>query len=122
MEFMQTKSEEMNASLHPKRRMSRLGVVLCSFYLLIIATCLALSLSAGGDFKGQFVFMQLPIALQEALLVSLLQAVGLVSWLAELGWMEAYLLLGLPTFVALYAFGWVIETAVRRMMRAESHG
>ena len=87
--------------------MSRIGLIFCGVYAAIILGCVALSLSAGGDPKGQFVFMQLPIALQG----SLAQQLGLGSQLAGLSWFWAYALFGIPTFALLYAVGWLITRA-----------
>jgi hypothetical protein len=85
--------------------MSRLGLFLCALYAATIATCLAFAYDAGSDFKGQYVFLQLPIALQ----MSLLQELGIASQLRHISWATAYLLLGLPTFALLYIAGWLID-------------
>ncbi|RYX80075.1 hypothetical protein EON83_30175 [bacterium] len=62
---------------------------------------MAVSLSAQGDPKGSFVFLQLPIALQGALL----QALGLGEFLASLSWVSAYIVIGIPTMIFLYVIG-----------------
>ena len=79
---------------------SKVGIVLCVVYALIIATFV---MSAqGADNKGAFVLMQLPIAFQMALVPS--------SLLPEnLSWLNAYLLFATPTFLLLYFFGWFLE-------------
>lgn len=84
--------------------MSRIGLFLCALYAAAIATCLAFAYDAGNNFKSQYVFLQLPIALQ----ISLFQELGLVSHLRHASWAAAYLLLGLPTFALLYFVGWCI--------------
>lgn len=89
--------------------MSKFGLAFCLTYLLAILTCLGFALTADGDPKGQFVFAQIPIALQG----SLAAALGFGPTLARLSWPEAYLYLAGPTFVLLYAVGWLI-TKVRR--------
>lgn len=89
--------------------MSKIGTALCLTYLLAILVCLGFALTAHGDPKGQFVLMQIPIALQG----SLAFALGFGPTLADLSWPEAYLYLAVPTFVLLYAVGWVI-TNVRK--------
>lgn len=88
--------------------MSRLGLVLCAIYAAIILVCVAISLSADGDPKGQFVFMQLPIAMQ----AGLVQTLGFGSALASLSWPAAYALLGLPVFALLYGVGWLLSRAL----------
>lgn len=81
--------------------MNRLGLVLCALYGTVIAVCVALAMTAGGDPKGRFVFLQLPIALQ----ASALDALGL-GWLIErLTWGTAYLALAIPTLAMLYLAG-----------------
>lgn len=44
--------------------MSRIGKNLCLIYALIIFGCFVVALLVGGYFKGYFVFLQLPMALQ----------------------------------------------------------
>ncbi len=85
--------------------MSRIGKVLCLIYALIIVACFTVAYSADGDFKGQYVFLQLPIALQ----MFGIDAIGLSSKLQNLSWVGAYVLLGLPTFLLLYFVGWAID-------------
>ena len=85
--------------------MSRIGKTLCLIYALVIAVCIALAYSAGGDFKGQYVFLQLPIVIQMAGI----DAIGLSPKLQNLSWVGAYALLGLPTILFLYLVGWVID-------------
>jgi hypothetical protein len=84
--------------------MSRVGLVFCALYALIIAACVCWAYSV-GDPKGHFVILQLPIALQGTLLVSL----GLLPILVNLSWFAAYLLIGLPTFMLLYLLSWLID-------------
>lgn len=85
--------------------MSRYGLLFCAIYATVICICLALAFSAGGDFKGQFVFLQLPIALQGAAL----QFLGLGSLLATLSWVAAYVAIAIPTFGLLYFTGWFLQ-------------
>lgn len=85
--------------------MSRIGKILCLIYALIIIGCFAVAYSADGDFKGQYVLLQLPLALQMAGI----NAIGLSPQLQNLSWVGAYVLLGLPTFLFLYFVGWVID-------------
>lgn len=85
--------------------MSRIGTTLCLIYALIIIVCFAFAYSADGDFKGQYVFLQLPIVLQMAGI----DAIGLSPKLQNLSWVGAYGLLGLPTFLFLYFVGRAID-------------
>jgi len=85
--------------------MSRIGKTLCLTYALIIAICIAFSYSADGDFKGQYVFLQLPIVIQMAGI----DAIGLSPKLQNLSWVSAYGALCLPTFLFLYFVGWAID-------------
>ena len=85
--------------------MSRIGKTLCFTYALIIAVCITFSYSAGGDFKGQYVFLQLPIVIQMAGI----DAIGLSPKLQNLSWVSAYGALCLPTFLFLYFVGWAID-------------
>ena len=78
---------------------------MCALYATATAGCIALAYSASDDFKGQFVFLQLPIALQGALL----QTLGLGPILGQLTWVTAYLFIALPTFAFLYFTGWSIS-------------
>jgi hypothetical protein len=85
--------------------MSRVGLFLSALYAAVIVICLAFAYDAGSDFKGQYVFLQLPIALQS----SLLQWLDHTSSIGHLSWAAAYLLFGLPTFALLYLVGWLID-------------
>ncbi|KQZ68323.1 hypothetical protein ASD55_14825 [Rhodanobacter sp. Root561] len=69
--------------------MSKIGTALCLTYLLAILVCLGCAMAAHGDPKGQFVFAQIPIALQGSLAAGL----GFGPALAGLSWPEAYLYL-----------------------------
>jgi len=74
-------------------------------YGIVIAACVAIAFSKKYDFKSRFVLLQLPIALQCALL----DALGLTPYLARVSWLGTYALLGLPTFAFLYLVGWFID-------------
>ena len=94
----------MNSALMKLKNMNRLGIVFCSIYALIIIICFTVSFLA-DDFKGQFVFLQLPIALQSAFIVAL----GFAPILQNLSWVSAYVILGLPTFLILYFNGKIMD-------------
>ena len=81
---------------------SKFGIGLCVVYALIIAVCVFSA--QGADNKGAFVLLQLPIALQMAIVPK-----SLYSTLENLSWLRAYLLFGTPTFLILYLFGWFLE-------------
>lgn len=89
--------------------MSRIGKNLCLVYALIIFGCFVVALSVDGDFKGYFVFLQLPIALQ----MTGIDAIGLSSELQNLSWVVVYIIIGIPTFLLLYFVGWAIEAVVQ---------
>ncbi|HLO76781.1 MAG TPA: hypothetical protein VK196_10045 [Magnetospirillum sp.] len=84
--------------------MSRVGIILCALYALVIAACVASAFSS-DDFKGSYVLLQLPIALQ----IALISALGLAPLMRNLNWLETYALLATPTFAVLYGLGWVLE-------------
>ncbi|MFY3680982.1 hypothetical protein [Achromobacter xylosoxidans] len=89
------------------------GIVFAALYLAIVILCIAGALSADGDDKGRFVLLQLPLALQLALLHEL----NLDRQLGELSWVGGYLLIGLPTLALFYAVGWGLEKLVRAAFR-----
>jgi hypothetical protein len=83
------------------RSLSRIGLGLCAAYLFVSAASAGYGALAATDSKGQAVFLQLPVALQGALL----ESIGLGSFLVGLSWPAAYLVLGLPTLAVLYGLG-----------------
>ncbi|CAB3634349.1 MAG: hypothetical protein J0I68_26005 [Achromobacter sp.] len=89
------------------------GIVFAALYLAIVILCIAGALSADGDDKGRFVLLQLPLALQLALLHEL----NLDRLLGELSWVGGYLLIGLPTLALFYFAGWGLEKLVRAAFR-----
>jgi hypothetical protein len=84
---------------------SKVGSRLCLAYALFAAASVGYGALAVGDSKGRFVFMQLPIVLQAAVL----DGGGLSSLLSGLSWPAAYLILGLPTLALLYGLGVLID-------------
>lgn len=83
---------------------SRTGLWFCAPYLAIIAVCMGFAYLGKFDPKGSFVFLQLPVALQAALLVKL----GFAEAFRLLPGWAIYVLLIAPVFVVLYAMGaWV---------------
>ena len=85
--------------------MSRIGLFFCAIYATAICICFALAFSAGGDLKGQYIFLQLPIALQGGAL----QSLGLGPLLANLSWGMAYIVIATLTLGLLYFVGWLLQ-------------
>lgn len=98
-------------------RHCKTGLVLAGLYVAIIIACFVVASNAGGDTKGRFVFLQLPLAFQ---MVGL-DALGLRHWLYGLGWVEAYLWIGLPTLVLFYAVGCGLGYLGRLVVRIAAH-
>jgi hypothetical protein len=86
--------------------MSKMGMIFCLIYMLIIILCCSLALWANGDPKGQFVLLQIPLVLFAQL--DILRKIGLDTLLLN-SWFVGYLVIVPPTFVLLYCFGWFIE-------------
>lgn len=80
---------------------NKTGLALCAIYLLLTGLCLWAAYSAGADFKGQFVMLQLPIALQ----LGLLDFVGFGALTHNLSWLTGYLILVPLTLLFLYSVG-----------------
>lgn len=89
------------------------GIVFAALYLAVVILCIAGALSADGDDKGRFILLQLPLALQLALLHDL----NLDRLLGDLSWTGGYLLIGLPTLALFYFAGWCLEKMVRAAFR-----
>jgi hypothetical protein len=87
---------------------SKVGSRLCLAYALLSAAFVAYGALAVSDSKGRFVFLQLPIVLQAAILDGL----GLSPLLSGLSWPAAYLIIGLPTLALLYSFGALVDRAL----------
>jgi hypothetical protein len=85
--------------------MSKTGLSLCALYALVIAVCIGFVFLGGPDPKGRYMFLQIPIVFQSALIVSL----GLAKFCENLSWPAAYLLLASPAFVLLYGLGAFID-------------
>jgi len=81
-----------------------IGLNLCAIYLAATAACWAIAWSAGADFKGRFVFLQLPIALQAALV----DALGFSPQLSGLSWFACYAIFLPLTLGLLYGVGWLV--------------
>lgn len=91
--------------------MSKIGFILCFLYSLIAGLCVLASVSSTGDPKGEFVLLQLPLALQ----LAALDWLGLSSALSNLSWVAAYMLIGPPTLALLYSVGWALGKLVHAL-------
>jgi len=89
-------------------KISKIGTTLAGLYLLATACCVAFAL-ATNDSMGRFVILQLPFALQAALLPP-----AAMDALRALSWTGAYALLVVPTTVALYVLGALVSALVSR--------
>lgn len=93
-------------------RPSKLGLSLAGIYAFLTAAAIIAAVGV-GDSKGQFVFLQLPLVLQMALLVAVLPE-ALTARLVDVSWPTAYLLIWPPTALVFYAAGSGIDALVRR--------
>lgn len=85
--------------------MSRIGLWLCGIYVAAIAACVGFVFLGNTDPKSNYVFLQLPIALQSAIVVKL----GLGPLLKDVSWPTAYALLACPVFALLYGLGALVD-------------
>ena len=85
--------------------MSRVGLLLCGIYAATIAACVGFVFLGSTDPKGNYVFLQLPIALQSAIVASL----GMAPLLRDVSWPVAYVLLASPVFAPLYGLGALVD-------------
>lgn len=90
--------------------MSRLGLLLCVPYALFIVVCVGIVSLAGGDDTSQFVFLQLPLTGQ----IALVDALGLGRALEFVSWPDAYGLSVPPVFILLYTVGALLERGLER--------
>jgi hypothetical protein len=93
------------------RLLSWTGVFLCLGYTIFVAVSILIAYSTDGDDKGWFVFMQLPLSPQ----LALLQELGLSSLLEGPSWFEGYIYVGGLTYAVLYFLGWLIGRAFQRI-------
>ncbi len=95
--------------------MSRTGIAFCIFYMAIAAVFISAADDAGGDHKGRFVALQLPLALQ----MDALELVGLRDWFSGTSWVQAYIRIGSLTLLVLYLAGWGLSRLVRAQLARE---
>jgi len=93
--------------------MSKTGVRLCALYAALIVGCVAYPVLGSVDEKSRFVFFQIPIVLQSALVDML----GLSQILQDVTWVTAYIILAGPIFILLYTLG-LIRDSIRTAAHA----
>lgn len=91
------------------RRISRIGLVFCILYVVAASALVVIGVFVADDTKSRVVLMQVPIALQGALLY----AIGFGEFMRALSWPVAYVILGVPTLLVFYAAGAFIERVFR---------
>jgi hypothetical protein len=84
-----------------------MGVALVGIYAFLTAVAVIAAFGA-SDFKGHFVFLQLPLALQMALMMELVPR-SLIAQLHDVSWAGAYLMIWPPTALVFYAIGSLID-------------
>lgn len=80
------------------------SITLPSIYILTAAACVIYALNL-TDKKGKLVILQLPIALQAAVV----EQIGLGFLLDQMSWITAYIALGVPAIGLLYGLGTIID-------------
>jgi hypothetical protein len=85
-----------------KRKISYIGLSLVGAYVGVTALCLIAAVTT-QDPKSHFVLLQLPIALQTAIIPH--EMWNYLSWIS---WPLAYVLFALPSVFMLYAIGSLI--------------
>lgn len=94
-------------------RLNRFGFALCIAYLLLTCVCLWAAYAIVGDLKGRFILLQLPIALQ----LALLDWLGFRGWINDWGWPIAYTVFIPFTLLILYCIG-VVMTRIWHRSKA----
>jgi hypothetical protein len=90
----------MNKCLSLLKTLSKTGLIFSGVYFLL--TMILLLMAQGNiDSKSHFLLLQLPLALQLALIDEL----GGRSFIQGMSWFKGYLCIGLPTLVILYFIG-----------------
>ena len=89
------------ADVREMHHFNRLGLSLCAIYLALTLLLVWAALSTEGDPKGHFVLLQLPIALQ----LAVIDLLGLATYMREWSFPVAYLVFVPTTCIALYASG-----------------
>ena len=95
---------------HRHKYFSKIGIGLVLVYVLITAICLVMLYST-DDFKGQYIFLQLPIALQ----MGVVHTLDLNQYLRSINWFGTYIILWLPTIFFLYCMGWTLSQIIKSL-------
>lgn len=93
--------------------MSIIGFVFCGIYLMTSGLSLLMALIAGGDDKGRFVFLQLPVAWQGTVLYKW----GMLPMFDEMSAVAAYAIVMALTLAFLYLVGCVLYCMLRLIIR-----
>ena len=91
-------------------RLSVIGLTVAALYVVPSALFVGRVMISPGDDKGNFVYLQIPIALQ----LGVAQSAGLGPALQNISWTEAYLLFWVPIVLLLYLAGWTFDEWVSR--------
>nr|WP_321466775.1 hypothetical protein [uncultured Desulfobulbus sp.] len=93
------------------KKLSKTGVAFALFYILLSITILIYAKTI-EDPKGRFVLFQLPLVPAASLLFKL----GLIKYFTKFSWLIAYIILGIPTVISFYAFGYICEICVKKLI------
>lgn len=88
-------------------QLSRAGACLALLYVVPTVICIVIGLCS-DDYKSQYVWLQIPVALQMAALHSM----GVLEHFTGLTWPGLYLLACLPVIAGLYGVGYVLGLLV----------
>lgn len=89
--------------------MSKIGLGFCILYLAFTALFVWGSHNAGGDAKGAFVFLQLPLTFQ----LGFIDWIGLDRVTEGWSWGVSYAVIVPLTLLFLYYVGWAISRVIR---------
>lgn len=94
-------------------KLSKLSKILVSIYLVLTGICVIFALT-GSDYKGRFVFLQLPIALPMPLQFDLLELFGISPKIMQdsifNSWIFCYLFYSSLTIIFLIIIGEMIAS------------
>ena len=89
--------------------MSKIGLSFCILYLALTAFFVWGSQNAGGDAKGAFVLLQLPLAFQ----LAFIDWLGLDKVTQGWSWGVSYAVIVPLTLLFLYYAGWAISRLIK---------
>lgn len=84
---------------------NKLGVFFSVFYIVTSVLCVVYAFDPVYDEKSRFVLLQLPVAVQTAVLLPLFNSIGYLDPLLDMSWVQAYALCVLPFIFVLYFSG-----------------